>query len=68
MPNSDEMKGKFDQLKGQVKQGVGDATGNERMHDEGVADEASGNLQEGFGTARRKVGEAVKDLGDAIKK
>ena len=67
MPNNDEIKGKFDQVKGKVKQEIGDATGNQDLHDEGVVDQASGEIQEGFGTAKRKVGEAVKDLGDRIK-
>jgi uncharacterized protein YjbJ (UPF0337 family) len=66
--NRDELEGKGDKLKGKVKQGVGDVTGNERMHDEGVADEAGGNVQEGFGKARRKVGETIDDIGDAIKR
>ncbi|MBA3269596.1 MAG: CsbD family protein [Acidobacteria bacterium] len=67
MPNKDEVKGKLNQVKGQVKQGVGDATGNDRLHDEGVADEAAGDVQEGAGKVKRKVGDAVKDLGDRIK-
>ena len=66
--NDDEIKGKFDQAKGKVKQGVGKALGDERMHDEGVADEASGEVQEGVGKLKSKVGEAVKDLGDRIKR
>jgi len=68
MPNNDELKGKFDQVKGKVKQEVGNATGDADLHDEGVADEAGGNVREGFGTAKRKVGEAIEDAGDAIKK
>lgn len=66
--NRDELDGKGEQLKGKAKQAVGDLTGNERLHDEGVADEAAGDVQEGFGKARRKVGEAVEDLGDSIKR
>ena len=66
--NRDELGGKLDRTKGEVKQAFGDATNNERLHDEGVADEVSGKVQEGFGTARRKVGDAVEDLGDAIKR
>lgn len=68
MPNKDEIKGKFDQAKGKVKQDIGQATGDQDLHDEGVVDQASGEIQEGFGTAKRKVGEAVKDLGDRIKR
>ena len=67
MPNEDELKGKLNQAKGNIKQGVGHATGNERLHDEGVADEAAGEAQEGIGTVKRKVGDAVKDVGDRIK-
>jgi uncharacterized protein YjbJ (UPF0337 family) len=66
--NQDELKGKADQLKGRVKQGVGDLTDNERLHDEGVADEAGGDVQEGLGRARRKVGETIEDIGEDIKR
>jgi uncharacterized protein YjbJ (UPF0337 family) len=65
--NRDELDGKGDKVKGRVKQAWGDVTNNERLHDEGVADEASGNVQEGFGKARRKVGEAIEDVADKIK-
>jgi uncharacterized protein YjbJ (UPF0337 family) len=66
--NRDELDGKTEKLKGKVKQATGDLTDNERLHDEGVADEAAGNVQEGFGRGRRKVGEAIEDLGDKIKR
>ena len=66
--NRDELNGKKDQVKGKVKQAWGDATDNERMHDEGVADEAAGKVEEGFGKGRRKVGEALNDIADRIKK
>ena len=66
--NRDELEGKAEQVKGKIKQGVGDVTDDERLHDEGVADEAAGNVQEGYGKARRKVGDAINDIGDAIKK
>jgi uncharacterized protein YjbJ (UPF0337 family) len=66
--NRDEARGKFDQAKGKMKQGIGKATGDERMHDEGVADEASGDVQEGVGKLKDKLGDAVKNVGDRIKK
>jgi uncharacterized protein YjbJ (UPF0337 family) len=65
--NNDELNGKGDQVKGKVKQAWGDLTDNDRLHDEGVADEASGNVQEGFGKARRKVGEAIEDVAHKVK-
>jgi uncharacterized protein YjbJ (UPF0337 family) len=66
--NRDELEGKGDQLKGKIKQAAGDLTDDEKLHGEGVADEAEGNVKEGFGTARRKVGEAVEDLGNKLKR
>ena len=66
--NRDEAQGKTDQLKGKVKQAAGDLTDDERLHDEGVADETAGKVQEGFGKGRRKVGEALEDLGDTLKR
>ncbi len=65
--NRDELQGKADQLKGKLKQATGDLTDNPQLHDEGVADEAAGEIQEGFGRARRKVGEAIEDLADKIR-
>lgn len=68
LPNDDEVEGKFDQAKGAIKENVGRAVGDDEMEAEGQADRAGGNIQEGFGTARRKVGEAIEDVGDAIKR
>jgi uncharacterized protein YjbJ (UPF0337 family) len=66
--NRDELKGKKEQFKGKVKQATGDLTDNDRLHDEGVADEAAGDVQEEFGRGRRKVGEAIEDIGKTIKR
>lgn len=66
--NRDELEGKGEQVKGKVKQGAGNLTGDERLRNEGAADEAKGDVQEGFGKARRKVGETIDDIGDSIKK
>jgi uncharacterized protein YjbJ (UPF0337 family) len=66
--NRDELKGKAEVVKGKVKQAAGDLTDNSELHDEGVADEAAGKTQDAFGRVRRKVGDAIKDVGKAIKK
>ena len=65
-PNKDEVEGKFDQAKGAIKENVGDAIDDERMQSEGAAERSGGHVQEGFGTARRKVGETIEDIGDKI--
>ena len=66
--NRDEAKGRADQIKGNLKQAAGKALNDEKLHDEGVVDEASGDVQEAFGRGRRKVGEALDDLADRIKR
>jgi len=68
LPNKDEVEGKFDRAKGSVKETVGRAINDRDLEDEGRADKTGGKVQEGFGTARRKVGEAIEDVGDAIGK
>jgi uncharacterized protein YjbJ (UPF0337 family) len=66
--NKDELDGKADQIKGRVKKGIGDLTGDDTLRDEGVTDEAGGEIREGFGKARRKVGEALEDAGEKFKR
>jgi len=66
--NRDELEGKKEQFKGKVKQAAGDLTNDDQLHDEGVADEAAGDVKEGFGRGRRKVGEAIEDIGKTIKR
>ena len=66
--NNDEFQGKIDQAKGRVKQAAGDLTGNDRLHDEGVVDETVGKVEDFGWRARRKVGEALDDIADDIKK
>jgi uncharacterized protein YjbJ (UPF0337 family) len=68
LPNRDEVEGKFDQAKGGIKENVGKAINDRELTDEGRADRASGDVQEGWGKTKRKVGEAVEDIGDAIKR
>ena len=66
LPNRDEVEGKLDQAKGKVKETVGKAIDDDELEAEGRADHAGGKIEEGFGKARRKVGEAIEDVGDKI--
>ena len=66
-PNRDEMEGKYNQAKGSIKEGLGRMTGDEEMQAEGSADKLKGDLQEGWGGTKRKVGDMLEDAGDAIK-
>lgn len=68
LPNKAEVKGKIKKAKGTVKEDVGHAVGNRRMENQGAADRQEGSVQETLGKARRKVGDAVKDLGKTLRK
>ena len=66
--NKDEAEGKWDKTKGAVKENVGRAINDRDLESEGQMDRAKGNVKETFGEARRKTGEAIEDIGDAIKR
>jgi uncharacterized protein YjbJ (UPF0337 family) len=66
MKYEDEIKGKGKQVKGAVKEELGKLTGNRELEDSGTADRVEGDVQEGFGKTKRKIGEAVEDLGKRI--
>jgi len=66
VPNKDEVEGKFDNVKGKVKEGVGNLTGNRDLEAEGEADQVGGKAQEGWGKVKHGVGDAVDAVGDAI--
>lgn len=68
LPNRDELEGKFDRAKGAVKETAGRALDDRDLEQEGRADKTEGSVKEGFGKARRKVGEAIEDLGESISK
>jgi uncharacterized protein YjbJ (UPF0337 family) len=66
MWNRDEVKGRADRVKGQMKESAGKISNDERLRNEGVADQAAGRVEEGFGRGRRKIGNAIKDVGKKI--
>jgi uncharacterized protein YjbJ (UPF0337 family) len=66
MKYEDEIKGKGKQVKGAVKEELGKLTGDRELQDSGTADRVKGDVQEGFGKTKRKIGEAVEDLGERI--
>ena len=65
--NKDEIKGKFEQGKGKIKDKVGELTGNRRLEAEGEAERAEGQARESWGKFKRGVSDAVDSVGDAIK-
>ena len=58
--NKDQVKGRVEQAKGNVKEEVGKAVGNPNLRDEGKADQAVGKAQATYGDAKEKVKDAVE--------
>ena len=66
MINKDEVKGKWEQAKGTVKDKAGELVGNDRLEAEGEAQRAGGETQESWGKFKRGVSDAVDSVGEAI--
>ena len=61
MMDKDRVKGSFDQVKGKVKEKVGDLTGDQKMKGEGIADQAIGKVKNMIGSAKDKIRETLKE-------
>jgi uncharacterized protein YjbJ (UPF0337 family) len=61
--DKDRVEGTGNQVKGSVKKGAGEVTGNDRLEREGSSQKSKGKVQEGWG----KTKDAARDAGDAIK-
>ena len=55
MPNSDEIKGKWNELKGKLKQEYGDLTDDDLTYEEGKEDEMWGKLQQKIGKPKKEI-------------
>jgi uncharacterized protein YjbJ (UPF0337 family) len=58
--NRDTTEGKFDQMKGKVKQSVGEAVGNQRLGNSGAVDQVKGAAKEAWGNTK----DAAKSVAD----
>jgi uncharacterized protein YjbJ (UPF0337 family) len=65
-PNRDEVKGKIHEATGTVKEKVGRAVGDADLETRGASERAGGQIQSGFGKAKRKTADALKNLGKKI--
>jgi uncharacterized protein YjbJ (UPF0337 family) len=53
--NEDQMKGKANQVKGEVKDRAGGALGDNKTQAEGKMDKVGGKIQEGYGDLKEKL-------------
>jgi uncharacterized protein YjbJ (UPF0337 family) len=66
MGTDDKIDAKGDELKGKVKEGVGDATGDRDLQAEGEVDQTKGKAKQAWGDVKN-AGEKAKDaIDDAI--
>ncbi len=56
--------GTIDEVKGNVKDTVGRATGDERTEGEGKLDEVKGNIKQGAADAKDKIEDTGRDITD----
>lgn len=64
----DKLTGQFKESKGDLKEGVGAATDNERLEGEGKADQAGGKLEQGIADAKEKAGDLIDKISGDDKK
>jgi uncharacterized protein YjbJ (UPF0337 family) len=55
------MSGKADEIKGRVKEAVGDLTDNQNLKDSGKPDKAAGKVKQGVEHAVNKVRDTIKN-------
>lgn len=58
--NKDQVEGTLDKAKGNVKEAVGKAVGNEKLQAEGKADQVSGAVQKKYGDVKEAVETVAK--------
>lgn len=63
-----EARGKVTKLKGRLKEATGILSGDRKLENEGASQRIEGAIEEGIGTARRKVGKLLGDLGKKVRK
>ena len=59
--HKDEAKGAAKDITGSVKEGIGKATGNERLRAEGVAERVEGKVQKGVGALKDAARDALSN-------
>jgi uncharacterized protein YjbJ (UPF0337 family) len=62
--NKDQVNGRAETAKGNVKEAAGKIVGNERLASEGRAEQAAGKVQSTVGDVKNDVGNTVKNAID----
>jgi uncharacterized protein YjbJ (UPF0337 family) len=62
---ADKIKGNTNEALGKAKQGIGEATGSDRLQGEGAVQEIKGKGQKALGDAKEATKDAVNEAADA---
>jgi len=62
--NKDQVKGRMETAKGDIKEAAGKMVGNDRLKTEGQAEQAAGKVQSKVGDVKNDVGNAIKNAID----
>ena len=65
---ADKIKGNANEAMGKAKQGIGEATGSDRLQGEGAAQELKGKGQKALGDAKEATKDAVNKAAAAANK
>jgi len=65
---TDKVKGATNEAIGKAKQGIGEATGSDRLQGEGVVQEVKGKAQKAMGDAKEAAKEALDKASNAANK
>ena len=65
---TDKIKGATNEAVGKAKQGIGEATGSDRLQGEGVIQEVKGKGQKAMGDAKEAAKEALDKAANAANK
>ncbi len=57
--NKDQVKGRFEEAKGKVKEVAGNLVGNKDLEQEGKVQNAKGKVQAGYGDLKEDVKDAI---------
>jgi uncharacterized protein YjbJ (UPF0337 family) len=68
MPNREEVKGKYHEAVGAIKETVGHVIDRKELERKGAAERDAGDVRQQVGKIKRKVGEAIEDIGEFVRR
>jgi uncharacterized protein YjbJ (UPF0337 family) len=59
--DKDRIRGSYDQAKGKAKEAIGGMTGDQKMKQEGRADQVAGKVENTIGSVKDKIRDKMND-------